>query len=77
MSTSAVVTKNSLLLTKESMIDTMPFSHFYCGDYVPSRVEHKFHAHEKEATCVKYNSSGSLLATGGADAIIKIWDINR
>ncbi len=47
------------------------------GDSVPRRVDHKFKAHEKEATCLTFNYSGTLLATGGADNLIKIWDINR
>jgi WD40 repeat protein len=47
------------------------------GDYAPSRVDQKLHAHEKEATCVAFNNSGNLLATGGADSLLKIWDINR
>ena len=52
-------------------------SSFKGMEMVPNGVEYKFKAHDKEATCMHFNHSGSLLATGGGDSIIKIWDINR
>lgn len=47
------------------------------GDYVPTSVAHRIHAHSKEAICVTFNSYGSLIATGGGDNLVKIWDLNR
>lgn len=61
---------------EEKIADLIPFSSYY-GDSTPNRVDQKLHAHEKEATCVKFNVNGSLLATGGADSLVKIWDVNR
>lgn len=61
---------------QKSPFDGMTQSVYY-GDCIPNRVDHKFKAHDKEATCLAFNYSGSLLATGGADACIKIWDISR
>lgn len=29
----------------------------------------------KEATCIKFNSSGSLIATAGGDSLVKLWDV--
>jgi WD40 repeat protein len=49
----------------------------YGFESVPSRVEYKLFAHEKEATCVTFNSTGNLLLTGGGDSLIKIWDLHR
>lgn len=46
-------------------------------DSIPNRVDHKIKAHDKEATSLAFNFSGSLLATGGADSVIKIWDIGK
>ena len=43
----------------------------------PSYVSAKHFAHEKGATCLAFNQMGNLLATGGGDAVIKIWDINK
>jgi len=40
-------------------------------------VESRLKAHEKEATCMMFNYSGDLLASGGGDSIVKIWDLNR
>lgn len=50
---------------------------FSFGDYAPSRVDHKVHAHEKEITALSISPSGNFAATGGADSLIKVWDINR
>lgn len=33
-------------------------------------------AHGGEVTCVALNSRGSLIATGGADAMVKLWDFS-
>ena len=37
--------------------------------------EHKAVHSGLEATCVRFNLSGSLLGTGGADSVVKIWDM--
>ena len=50
---------------------------YFSTDVIPSTVSQKFLAHEKEATCLAFNLSGNNLATGGGDALVKIWDINK
>ena len=37
--------------------------------------EHKQAHSGLEATCLKFNMNGTLLGTGGADSMVKIWDL--
>ncbi len=60
---------------EEFTYDSQSFS--YGGvETKPHQMEHiSLEAHSgKEATCVRFNSQGTMLATGGADSVIKIWD---
>ena len=41
----------------------------------PSQFERKWSAHNGLALSVGWNSSGTLLGTGGRDKVIKIWDV--
>jgi WD40 repeat protein len=41
---------------------------------VPTRPEHKIFAHEKGVLCVAFNNTGNIVATGGGDNCVKIWD---
>ncbi|XP_043268999.1 autophagy-related protein 16-1 [Venturia canescens] len=44
---------------------------------VPSTVAVKFNAHDGEVTAVKWSPVDRILATGGADRKIKLWDIAK
>eukprot|EP00559_Dactyliosolen_fragilissimus_P005156 CAMPEP_0184857380 /NCGR_PEP_ID=MMETSP0580-20130426/2543_1 /TAXON_ID=1118495 /ORGANISM="Dactyliosolen fragilissimus" /LENGTH=557 /DNA_ID=CAMNT_0027352947 /DNA_START=72 /DNA_END=1745 /DNA_ORIENTATION=- len=45
------------------------------GVVLPTIVKTKVKAHNTEATCVRYDSSGSdLVATASADSTLKLWD---
>ena len=52
------------------------FCYFFFFNQVklPTMSRREFVAHQGEANCVSYSSSGSKLCTGGADMRIKIWD---
>lgn len=42
---------------------------------VPSAPMHTIQAHQGEASCVRYDASGTdLVATGGADSTVQVWD---
>ncbi|CAG9772461.1 unnamed protein product [Ceutorhynchus assimilis] len=44
---------------------------------LPSRVHAKFDAHEGEVNAVKWSPLDRLVATGGADRKVKLWDISK
>ena len=44
---------------------------------IPSKPRHTIFAHEREATCLAFDSRGTYLATGGGDTIVKVWDIEN
>ena len=71
----SMMVKSSGLDLKTSSFEAQVFGGGY--DSIPNRVDHKIKAHEREATSLAFNFSGSLLATGGADSVIKIWDMSR
>ncbi|XP_003737760.1 autophagy-related protein 16-1 [Galendromus occidentalis] len=48
-----------------------------CYSMVPSRLICKFDAHDGEVQAVQWSSSSKVLATGGADRKVKIWDYNQ
>lgn len=47
------------------------------GVIIPTQPKHIVQAHPSEATCVRYDGTGSdLVATAGSDNTVKIWDTN-
>ncbi|KAJ8979204.1 hypothetical protein NQ317_016839 [Molorchus minor] len=44
---------------------------------VPTKLTLKFDAHESEVSAVKWSSVDRLIATGGADRKLKLWDISK
>lgn len=49
--------------------------HFYDVDF--QQRERSWMAHDDEATCGLFVNNGKVLATGGTDKVIKMWDIAR
>ena len=43
---------------------------------VPSKPIHKIFAHKNEVTCLCFSPLGDLIATGGGDSLVKVWDPN-
>lgn len=46
------------------------------GSTVPSGIQHLVKAHSDDAMCVRYDSTGDMLATCGTDSTVKIWESN-
>lgn len=44
---------------------------------IPSKVHTKFEAHEGEVNALQFNAAGRMLATGGGDRKIKLWDVGQ
>ncbi|KAK0149317.1 Autophagy-related protein 16-2 [Merluccius polli] len=42
---------------------------------LPVRARHSLDAHEQSINAVRFSSSSDLLATGGTDRVIKLWDL--
>jgi WD40 repeat protein len=43
------------------------------NDLSPSNLKLKMEAHTESCTCAIYNPIGDMIATGGADKVVKLW----
>ncbi|XP_043070978.1 autophagy-related protein 16 isoform X2 [Drosophila grimshawi] len=57
-------------------IDTMKAAG-YLGQPNPTNILMKFEAHENESHAVRWSPVGRMVATGGADRKVKLWDIGK
>uniref|UniRef100_A0A8D8WTQ0 Autophagy-related protein 16-1 n=1 Tax=Cacopsylla melanoneura TaxID=428564 RepID=A0A8D8WTQ0_9HEMI len=48
-----------------------------CTSAVPTKASFHFEAHEGEISCVKWSPVDRVLATGGADRKVKLWDVSK
>jgi WD40 repeat protein len=39
-------------------------------------IKHTFRGHQEEVHCVKFNSKGDKLVSGGSDNLVKVWCLN-
>ncbi|EFX75688.1 hypothetical protein DAPPUDRAFT_306657 [Daphnia pulex] len=44
---------------------------------IPTKVHSKFEAHEGEVNALQFNAAGRMLASGGGDRKIKLWDVGQ
>lgn len=49
----------------------------YLGEPNPTKILMKFEAHENESHAVRWSPVERMVATGGADRKVKLWDIGR
>lgn len=49
----------------------------YFGDEIPNQVHIQFDAHDGEVNAVKWSPLERLVATGGADRKVKLWDVGK
>jgi len=49
---------------------------FVCAR-IPTRVLLQFEAHEGEVNAIKWSPNGEIVATGGADRKVKLWEISQ
>ena len=57
-------------------IPTMGYDNICINARIPNKVLLQFDAHEGEVNAIKWSPSGDLLATGGGDRKLKIWEIS-
>lgn len=46
-------------------------------DALPSGVQMKFDCHDGEVNAVRWNPIEQIVATGGADRKVKLWDVSK
>lgn len=49
----------------------------YFGDEIPNKVHFQFDAHDGEVNAVKWSPVERVVATGGADRKVKLWDVGK
>jgi autophagy-related protein 16 len=49
----------------------------FFGDEIPNKVHLSFDAHDGEVNAVKWSSVDRIVATGGADRKVKLWDVGK
>lgn len=49
----------------------------FFSDAIPNRVQMKFDAHDGEVNAVRWSPVDRLVATGGADRKVKLWDVGK
>ena len=49
----------------------------YFGDEIPNREHIQFEAHDGEVNAVKWSPLERIVATGGADRKVKLWDVGK
>ncbi|KAM3966992.1 autophagy-related 16 [Aphomia sociella] len=59
--------------SEDKMIDSMP----YYATALPTKVGLKFDAHDGEVNAVKWSPTDRIVATGGADRKVKLWDVSK
>lgn len=62
--------------TVRSSIDTLKATG-YMGQANPTKILMKFEAHENESHAVRWSPVERMVATGGADRKVKLWDIGK
>ncbi|XP_070142409.1 autophagy-related protein 16 isoform X2 [Drosophila kikkawai] len=63
-------------LTTRSSIDALKATG-YMGQANPTKILMKFEAHENESHAVRWSPVERMVATGGADRKVKLWDIGK
>lgn len=49
----------------------------FFGDEIPNQLHIKFDAHDGEVNAVKWSPLDRIVATGGADRKVKLWDVGK
>ncbi|XP_059053618.1 autophagy-related protein 16-1 isoform X2 [Achroia grisella] len=59
--------------SEDKLIESMPFY----TTVLPTKVALKFDAHDGEVNAVKWSPTDRVVATGGADRKVKLWDVSK
>ncbi|KMZ06683.1 autophagy-related protein 16 isoform X1 [Drosophila simulans] len=73
---SARFTAGEIAENSRASIDTLKATG-YLGQANPTKILMKFEAHENESHAVRWSPVERMVATGGADRKVKLWDIGK
>ncbi|KAH9639453.1 hypothetical protein HF086_002142 [Spodoptera exigua] len=59
--------------SEDKILDSMP----YFATVLPNKVALRFDAHDGEVNAVKWSPTDRIVATGGADRKVKLWDVTK
>ncbi|XP_035441391.1 autophagy-related protein 16-1 isoform X2 [Spodoptera frugiperda] len=59
--------------SEDKILDSMP----YFATILPNKVALRFDAHDGEVNAVKWSPTDRIVATGGADRKVKLWDVTK
>lgn len=59
--------------SEDKILDSMP----YYATVLPNKVALRFDAHDGEVNAVKWSPTDRIVATGGADRKVKLWDVTK
>ncbi|XP_072929193.1 autophagy-related protein 16-1 isoform X2 [Epargyreus clarus] len=59
--------------SEDKIMDSMP----YYATALPTKVGLRFDAHDGEVNAVKWSPTDRIVATGGADRKVKLWDVSK
>ncbi|XP_045767873.1 autophagy-related protein 16 isoform X2 [Maniola jurtina] len=59
--------------SEEKIMDSLP----YYATALPTKVALRFDAHDGEVNAVKWSPTDHLVATGGADRKVKLWNVSK
>ncbi|KAI5632639.1 autophagy protein 16 (ATG16) domain-containing protein [Phthorimaea operculella] len=58
---------------EEKIMESLPFY----ATTLPTKVASRFDAHDGEVNAVKWSPTDRIVATGGADRKVKLWDVSK
>lgn len=50
---------------------------FFFGDEIPNKMQMTFDAHDGEVNAVRWSPVDRIVATGGSDRKVKLWDVGK
>lgn len=61
----------------ELNIEKYTCTYIFCFSYPELELQHILKAHPGTCICIEFDPTGKYFATGSADALVSLWDINE
>ena len=66
-----------MLNEKDDVMSMMGGGNVFYGDEIPNKVHIQFDAHDGEVNAVRWSPVDRIVATGGSDRKVKLWDVGK